>query len=50
MKKIKTCSIWKDQASHPHPHFSPDGKMIMFSTDKSGTANVYTVKIDLNSN
>jgi oligogalacturonide lyase len=35
------------QGSHPHPRFSPNGKYVLFSTDKSGTAQVYTVRIDL---
>ena len=40
-------SSWKGQRSHPHPHFSPNGKYVLFSTDKSGVAQVYTVKVDL---
>jgi len=40
-------SSWGAQPTHPHPHFSPDGKYVMFSTDESGTPQVYTVKIDL---
>jgi oligogalacturonide lyase len=36
------------QDSHPHPRFSPDGKYVLFSTDKSGVAQVYTVKVNLN--
>lgn len=39
-------SSWKGQPSHPHPHFSPDGKRILFSTDKSGTPNVYSVNLE----
>ena len=35
------------QDSHPHPRFSPNGKYILFSTDKTGTPQVYTVRIDL---
>ncbi|MBN2413481.1 PD40 domain-containing protein [candidate division KSB1 bacterium] len=38
-------SSWEGQSSHPHPHFSPDGKIIIFSTDKYGSANVFSVKI-----
>lgn len=41
-------SSWQGHASHPHPQFSPDGKYIIFSTDKSGEPCVYTVKINLN--
>lgn len=40
-------SSWGGQPSHPHPHFSPDGKYILFSTDKTGTPQVYTVKVNL---
>jgi oligogalacturonide lyase len=40
-------STWGEQPTHPHPHFSPDGKFILFSTDKTGTPQVYTVKINL---
>jgi len=52
-EKINTCilfehgSSWEGQPSHPHPQFSPDGKYILFSTDKSGTPNVYTVTVNL---
>ncbi len=41
-------SSWDGQPSHPHPHFSPDGRLVLFSTDKSGSPQVYSVKIDLN--
>lgn len=40
-------STWGEQSTHPHPHFSPDGKYILFSTDKTGTPQVYTVKVNL---
>lgn len=42
-------SSWGEQPTHPHPHFSPDGKYILFSTDKTGTPQVYTVEINLQS-
>jgi len=42
-------SSWGEQSTHPHPHFSPDGKYILFSTDKTGTPQVYTVEINLQS-
>lgn len=35
------------QDSHPHPRFSPNGKYVLFSTDKTGQAQVYTVRINL---
>jgi len=40
-------STMEGQPSHPHPHFSPDGNYILFSTDKSGQPQVYTVKVHL---
>ena len=40
-------SSWGAQPTHPHPHFSPDGKYVMFSTDKTGNPQVYTVEINL---
>jgi oligogalacturonide lyase len=40
-------STMAGQPSHPHPPFSPDGEYVLFSTDKSGRPQVYTVKVDL---
>jgi oligogalacturonide lyase len=40
-------SSMQGQPSHPHPHFSPDGKYVLFSTDKSGKPQVYTVKVNI---
>jgi oligogalacturonide lyase len=40
-------SSMEGQSSHPHPHFSPDGKYILFSTDRSGKPQVYTVRVDI---
>jgi oligogalacturonide lyase len=40
-------STMAGQPSHPHPHFSPEGKYILFSTDRSGKPQVYTVKVNL---
>jgi hypothetical protein len=45
--KIKESSLI-GQDSHPHPRFSPDGKYVLFSTDKSGAAQVYSVKVNIN--
>lgn len=35
------------QPSHPHPHFSPDGRYILFATDKTGSPQIYTVTVDI---
>ena len=40
-------SSWGEQSTHPHPYFSPDGKYILFTTDKSGSSQVYTVRINV---
>jgi hypothetical protein len=47
LKLFRHDSTWEGQAGHPHPHFSPDGKYVVFGTDKSGSPQVYTVKINL---
>lgn len=40
-------SSWEKQSSHPHPHFSPNGKYVLFTSDKSGKSQVYTVKVNI---
>jgi oligogalacturonide lyase len=37
------------QNSHPHPRFSRDGSYVLFSTDRTGAPQVYTVRVDLDS-
>ncbi len=46
-KLFRHNSTMNGQPSHPHPHFSPDGKYVLFSTDRTGTPQVYTVRVDL---
>jgi Tol biopolymer transport system component len=33
------------QWSHPHPTWSPDGKMVLFTSTREGTSHVYIVRI-----
>ena len=33
------------QIGHAHPIFSPDGKFVLFTSDKSGVCNVYMVEV-----
>jgi oligogalacturonide lyase len=40
-------SSMKGDATHPHPHFSPDGNSILFSSDRTGKPEVYTVKVGI---
>lgn len=49
-KLFRHNSSWGEQPGHPHPHFSPDGKYVMFGTDRSGKPQVYTVKINIKQN
>jgi oligogalacturonide lyase len=33
------------QHTHPHPRFSPDGERIVFTSDRSGHAQIYEVML-----
>jgi oligogalacturonide lyase len=35
--------VYAPQHTHPHPAFSPDGRRIVFTSDRTGTAQVYEV-------
>ncbi|MDQ0314983.1 oligogalacturonate lyase family protein [Amorphus orientalis] len=35
--------VFAPQHTHPHPRFSPDGRQIVFTSDRSGTAQIYVV-------
>jgi len=37
--------VYAPQHTHPHPNFSPDGKQIIFTSDKSGHAQLYEVTL-----
>lgn len=37
--------VYAPQHTHPHPAFSPDGKKVVFTSDKTGFAQVYEVDI-----
>ena len=34
------------QHTHPHPRFSPDGKRVVFTSDRSGFAQIYEVELE----
>jgi oligogalacturonide lyase len=34
------------QHTHPHPRFSPDGKHVVFTSDRSGHAQIYEVEME----
>ena len=33
--------VYAPQHTHPHPRFSPDGRWVVFTSDRSGHAQVY---------
>jgi oligogalacturonide lyase len=33
------------QHTHPHPRFSPDGQRVVFTSDRTGRAQVYEIEI-----
>jgi len=37
--------VYAPQHTHPHPSFSPDGKFIVYTSDKTGFAQVYEVEV-----
>lgn len=37
--------VYAPQHTHPHPNFSPDGSRVVFTSDRSGVAQVYEVEV-----
>ncbi|MCA9427909.1 MAG: PD40 domain-containing protein [Candidatus Omnitrophica bacterium] len=37
--------VYAPQHTHPHPNFSPDGKRVVFASDRTGYAQVYEVEL-----
>jgi oligogalacturonide lyase len=37
--------VYAPQHTHPHPSFSPDGRLVVFTSDRTGHAQVYEVKV-----
>jgi len=40
-------SVYGPQWSHPHPAFSPDGRRVVFTSDRSGWSQVYVAQCEL---
>ena len=38
-------TVYAPQHTHPHPNFSPDGQRVVFTSDRSGFAQVYEVEV-----
>lgn len=39
-------AVYAPQHTHPHPSFSPDGRRILFTSDRTGHSQIYEVEID----
>lgn len=39
-------TVHAPQHTHPHPSFAPDGKSVVFTSDRTGCAQVYEVALD----
>ena len=37
--------VYAPQHTHPHPNFSPDGRRVVFTSDRSGVAQLYEVDV-----
>src|SRR5688572_33089241 len=35
-----------DQRCHPHPSFTPDGRQVIFTSNRTGTSNIYLTDWD----
>lgn len=46
-KLFRHNSSWKGQPSHPHPRISPDGRLAIFGTDRTGAPQVHSVRLEL---
>jgi len=43
--EMKTDTVYGPQWTHPHPSWSPDEKQVVYTSDVSGTAQVYVAEI-----
>lgn len=39
--------VYPPQETHPHPQFSPDGKYIVYTSDKTGVAQMYLAELEV---
>ena len=37
--------MYAPQHTHPHPAFSPDGRQVVFTSDRGGFAQVYVAEV-----
>ena len=38
--------VYAPQHTHPHPSFSPDGRRILFTSDRMGESQIYEIELD----
>lgn len=38
--------VYAPQHTHPHPRFAPDGRSVIFTSDRTGHAQLYEVRLD----
>ena len=38
--------VYAPQHTHPHPNFSPDGRLVVFTSDRSGWSQVYECRLE----
>jgi oligogalacturonide lyase len=38
-------STFNDQHAHPHPHFTPDGRYVLYTSDLTSYSNMYLVEV-----
>lgn len=38
--------VYAPQHTHPHPNFSPDGRLVVFTSDHTGHAQIYEVSLE----
>ena len=41
--------VYAPQHTHPHPSFSPDGRFVIFTSDRTGHSQVYEVEVEVRS-
>jgi oligogalacturonide lyase len=39
--------VYAPQHTHPHPSFSPDGRFVIFTSDRTGHSQVYEVEVEV---
>jgi Tol biopolymer transport system component len=43
--RVRRVTVYAPQHTHPHPSFSPDGSRVVFTSDRTGLAQVYEADV-----